>query len=127
MESHHRKQSPSGKFFDQEQDPAGVTVKLPGPALLRMAVVSDVVRQAREELGISRADLAARTGLCESDIAQFETDDPGWLRVGELALLLHVIGCRLEVSAVWNRPDQQPPAVLKPKSNKPRPSGPPAS
>ncbi len=96
MEDQHRKHSPSGRSFDQEQDPAGVRVKLPGPALLRMAVVSDVVHQAREELGISRADLAARTGLCEADIAHFETDDPGWLRVGELALLLHVIGCRLE-------------------------------
>jgi hypothetical protein len=86
---------------------------LPGPALLRMAILSDVVRQTRQELGISLQELAARCSLREEDVLKFETEDPGWLRLGELARLLHVIGCRLEVSAIWDRPDLSPPAVLK--------------
>lgn len=68
------------------------------PTSARLDTVPDVahfVRLQREREGLTRRQLAERTGLSESSIAKFERDDAPDFPLGRALLLLRALGFRL--------------------------------
>ena len=57
------------------------------------------VRSRREELGLSRKELAARAGVSERSLTSLELGDAPGTRLDRLLAILNAVGLKLEVTA----------------------------
>lgn len=74
----------------------------------RLDTVPDVarfVREQREREGLTRRQLAERTGLSESSIAKFERGESPDFPLGRALLLLRALGFRLVPAPKGSGPD----------------------